>query len=274
MGPMRNVVAGAVAAALAAVAVLSWPERNAGQAGQDVRMASEEVTDTGDWASDGTPDFLRLDERRDREAFRRWFTFLAEIQYFVEPEQRPVEIKDCSSLIRHAYREALREHSGGWASEANLPLLPASDSVTKYQYPHTPLGAGLFRVKPGPFRTEDLRNGAFLQFADAATLWRFNTHVVGRDLRQASPGDMLFFRPEGNGDRFHSMIYLGPSQVRKDGRKYVIYHTGPEGTDPGVMKKLTVEELMSFPRAEWRPVAENRAFLGVGRWNVLREEAH
>ena len=31
---------------------------------------------------DGTPDFLRLDDDNDRRAFRRWFTYIAEAQYF------------------------------------------------------------------------------------------------------------------------------------------------------------------------------------------------
>ncbi len=38
--------------------------------------------DAADSAGDGTPDFLRLDDPDDQRAFRRWFTFLAETQYF------------------------------------------------------------------------------------------------------------------------------------------------------------------------------------------------
>jgi uncharacterized protein YfaT (DUF1175 family) len=71
-----------------------------------------------DWAGDGTPVFLRLDTERDQRAFRRWFTFLAEVQYFVKPPDRPIEIKDCAALIRYAYREALRR-------QVSVPLHPA-----------------------------------------------------------------------------------------------------------------------------------------------------
>jgi len=226
--------------------------------------------DEGDLAGDGTPDFLRLDEQRDQEAFRRWFTFLAEVQFFMAPKSRPAEIKDCSSLIRYAYREALREHGGDWAEAARLPVLPALSPVSKYNYPHTPLEADLFRVKPGPFRAVDLKNGSYLQFADAETLWRYNTHPVGRELRRALPGDMLFFRRSAEQTSFHSMIYLGRSQVQPDRREYVVYHTGPDGDDPGRMKRLTVEELLNYPQPGWRPVRENRAFLGIGRWNILK----
>jgi uncharacterized protein YfaT (DUF1175 family) len=66
------------------------------------------------------------------------------------------------------------------------------------------------------------------------------------------------------------MIYLGESMVRPDGQRYIVYHTGPDGSDPGEVRRLTVEELQQFPRAEWRPAGSNPGFLGVSRWNILR----
>lgn len=225
-----------------------------------------------DSAADGTPDFLRLQDDRDQSAFRRWFAFLAEVQYFRPAAARPAEIVDCAALLRYAYREALRRHDGPWADSAALPIAPAFDSVIKYQYPYTPLAAALYRVKPGVFRPSDLA-GTFLQFADAQTLWRFNTHALGRDLSRAQPGDLLFFRQERDHATFHSMIYVGRSLVRDDGRRYVVYHTGPEGSNPGEVRRLSIEELQQFPRAEWRPLTGNPGFLGVSRWNILRKAA-
>src|ERR1039458_5966498 len=102
-----------------------------------------------DTYQDGTPDFLRLDDDRDRLAFRRWFTFLAETQYFQAADARPAEIKDCAALIRYAYRETFRAHDAGWAEEAGVPVVPAFDPPGKYHYPYTPLAAGLFRVRAG-----------------------------------------------------------------------------------------------------------------------------
>jgi uncharacterized protein YfaT (DUF1175 family) len=236
--------------------------------------ATTELTalpDARDSSEDGTPDSLRLDDDHDRAAFRRWFTYLGELQYFQSPEARPAEIDDCAALIRYAYREALRAHDGAWADGANLPMLPAFDSVTKYQYPYTPLGAALFRVRRGPFRESDAAGGAFLQFANAQTLWTFNTYTAGRSLAHALPGDLLFFRHRTGRMEFHSMIYLGPSQIRPDGRRYVLYHTGPSGANPGEIRRLTVEEISQFPQAEWRPLASNPDFLGVSRWNILRK---
>ncbi len=234
------------------------------------RAAVELALDSRDSAEDGTPDFLRFEDEHDRQAFRRWFTFLAEAQYFQPERERPAEITDCAALIRYAYREALVSHDGAWAATARLPLVPALESPAKYEYPQTPLGPALFRVRPGPFRASDLADGTFLQFADAHTLWRYNSHFISRDLSRALPGDLLFFRQLAGREPFHSMIYLGASQIRPDGKRYVLYHTGPEGGEPGEIKRLTVEELLQFPQPAWRPVPSNPAFLGVARWNILR----
>jgi len=224
---------------------------------------------SADSREDGTPDFLRLDDEHDRLAFRRWFTFLAEAQYFQTPEARPAEISDCAALIRYAYREALHAHDSAWAAAAHVPVLPALDAVGKYRYPHTPLGAALFRVRPGPFRASDINDGAFAQFADAQTLWRRNTHFVSRSIAAARPADLLFFRQESGDERFHSMIYLGESQIRRDGERYIVYHTGPRDGDPGEIRRLSVGELTRFPQPEWRPLESNSSFLGVYRWNIL-----
>ena len=46
------------------------------------------------------------------------------------------------------------------------------------------------------------------------------------------PGDLLFFRHEAGRMPFHSMIWLGESQLRQDGQRYVLYHTGPDAGGP------------------------------------------
>jgi hypothetical protein len=225
--------------------------------------------DAADSEGDGTPDFLRLESESDRQAFLRWFTFLAEAQYFQKPELRPAEIDDCAALIRYAYRESLRQHDGGWARDAALPLVPGLESVTKYQYPHTPLGAALFRIRPGPFLPADLADGAFAQFADAGALLRFNTHRVAR----AEPGDLFFFQRRQSEMPFHSMIYLGRSQIAEDREEYVVYHTGPDRGHAGEIRRIPLKELLRHPDPRWRPVEGNPVFLGAYRWNILRKAA-
>ena len=226
--------------------------------------------ETSDSFGDGTPDFLRLADSTDRQAFRGWFTLLAESQYF-RGGKLPREVQDCASLLRYSYREALRQHDSVWANSASIVMSAAPGELRQYHYPNTPLGASLFRVRAGAFAPDDLHNGAFAQFADAKTLWRDNTYIVGREVSQARPGDLLFFQQSGHDLPFHAMIFLGPSRIEHGPGLYVVYHTGPEGKSAGEVRRLSVSELMSFPDARWRPVSSNPGFLGVYRWNILRE---
>jgi uncharacterized protein YfaT (DUF1175 family) len=211
----------------------------------------------------GTPDLLRLDDARDRDVFRRWFAFLAEVQYFSPAAERPGEIVDCAALVRYAYREALRRHDTEWATSAHLPVVPAFDSVRKYNFPRTPVGPALFR----------LDGGAFGQFADAETLQRFNTFFLARHMQGAQRGDLIFFRRVNGRVTFHTMIFIGASQVAPNGVSYVVYHTGPDGGAAGEIRRLAINELLRYPDPEWRPVAENPNFLGVFRWNILRTDS-
>jgi uncharacterized protein YfaT (DUF1175 family) len=231
---------------------------------------NESVPALSDSADDGTPDFLRLDTEEDQRSFRRWFTFLAEVQFFTPAKQRTPEIRDCAALLRYCYREALRSHDSAWAAQCQLLLLPAAESVRKYQYPFTPLRANLFRLQSGPFTPGDLNAGRFGQFANAKTLREFNTFLVSRDVKRASPGDLLFYRRVGTPAVYHSMIFIGRSQITPSPFTYVVYNTGPEGASEGEMRRLTISDLMQFPDPQWRPIAANPQFLGVYRWNILR----
>jgi uncharacterized protein YfaT (DUF1175 family) len=231
------------------------------------------VFDPSDTYSDGTPDFLRLHTTQDRQAFRAWFIAIAEHQADQPPTQLPPEINDCAALLRFAYREAVHVHDESWLSAHALES--SAPSIRQYAYPQTPLGANLFRVRPGPFFPADLDNGSFAQFADAQTLMQDNTYLVGRDLRLARPGDLIFYRqlqqdspydvpgaPRYHSP-FHSMIFCG-------GRG-VVYHTGPINHGKGEMRRLLLSDLLHHPDARWRPLKENANFLGVYRWNILRE---
>lgn len=227
-----------------------------------------DATDTG---GDGTPDFLHLSDSVDRAAFRFWFTFLAETAYARPAPERNVEIQDCAALARFAYREALSEHNAEWANRLRLDFVPGAQAVSRYVYPATPLAAALFRVTPGAFLPSDLHNGAFAQFADAETLRRRNTHFVSRELEEAQPGDVLFYRQVEQNQPHHVMIYLGRSRYEPGDRDFVVYHTGPSGRDPGEIRRPQVEEMLAHPSPRWRPVEGNPNYLGVYRWNILQE---
>jgi uncharacterized protein YfaT (DUF1175 family) len=231
--------------------------------------ALESQISFADSAGDGTPDFLRLDSSYDREAFRRWFSFLAEVQYF-SPSARPAEIVDCAALVRYAFREALRRHDSAWAASARLVLAPGFGSIEKYSFPHTPLGPALFRLRPGPFLRSDIESGAFGQFANAESLYRFNTFFVSREFAAAQRGDLLFFRRPTERMPFHTMIFIAGSQIAADRNAWVVYHTGPNADDPGEIRRLSATELLRFPDPQWRPITANPYFLGIYRWNILR----
>jgi uncharacterized protein YfaT (DUF1175 family) len=231
--------------------------------------------DSEDRFTDGTPDFLRLNSTFDQVAFRRWFTLIAEYQALREPKSIPTEINDCAALLRYAYRNALRSHDSAWIRESQILPPTALPTIEKYQYPFTPLGSSLFRVREGAFQLGDLKDGTFAEFADAKTLKNFNTYFVSRNIHAALPGDLLFYRQLEQNSPFHSMVFVGRSQWVQDSgpqsaEDVVVYHTGPIGKGRGEMRRMNLAELQRFPSPRWRPFPGNDNFLGVFRWNILR----
>ena len=84
------------------------------------------------------------------------------------------------------------------------------------------------------------------------------------------PGDLLFFRQFEQRSPFHSMIFVGHSEWGP-GEDWVVYHTGSDGAWAGEIRRVPLRSLLEHPDARWRPVAGNANFLGVYRWNILRE---
>jgi uncharacterized protein YfaT (DUF1175 family) len=237
--------------------------------GGSVALTVSFTEDSHDTFSDGTPDWMRLHTAADREAFRRSFTALAEQIADTPAAKLPPEIVDCASLLRFAYREALMRHDDRWYAHLPPGQTPQLETVQQWNYPYTPLGAGLFRVHPGPFSHEDLHNGAFAQFADAKTLHLDDAYLVSRDLRAARPGDLIFYRVLEQDSQYHSMILSGEQS------EWAVYHTGPvhdrQGEHPGEMRRVLLQDLVHHPDPRWRPIPGNPNFLGVYRWNILRE---
>jgi len=219
---------------------------------------------------DGFPDAARLDGPRDRESFVRWATFLAEALYYRPSPRALEEVQDCAALIRYAYRNALMAHHSTWRRSAELPFDPGFGDVREFSYPQWPLGRGLFRTRPGPFALADVENGAFAEFADAASLLHFNTFPVSREVAAAQPGDLLFFYQPGQNQPYHSMMFVGASHFQPQGDDWLIYHTGDVSGEGGEVRHLRLSVLMQHPEPRWRPVEANPAFLGVYRFNLLR----
>jgi len=215
--------------------------------------------------ADGTPDFLRLTDPADQAAFRQWFTAIADYQAIRPGADVPPEITDCAGLLRYAYREALKRHDETWFAATGMEVATLPGEIRAWRYPETPLGASLFRVRLGRFEPADAANGAFAQFADAKTLVERNATLVSRNVREAQPGDLLFYRQFGQSSPWHSMIV-----TRIGGQPAVVYDTGEDHGKSGELRRVTLAELLDHPQPQWRPVASNLNFLGVYRWNILR----
>jgi uncharacterized protein YfaT (DUF1175 family) len=107
------------------------------------------------------------------------------------------------------------------------------------------------------------REGRPSAFADAESLIEQSFRWLGRDHATAQllhDGDLLAFRQDpGDGSEpvFHLMI------VARRERTWVVYHPGSQNQ---AVRAGPLDELKRGAPLEWRPVPENRAFLGFYRW--------
>lgn len=222
--------------------------------------------------NDGIPDTAELRTFQDRDSFRRWFTAIAEIQFYQLSDQWNAEQRDCAGLARFAIREALRRHDRVWFQKMGQGYETVAPDVGGFDLDHNPLGEKIFRTDFGSFHESDLRNGRFSEFADGRTLKNFNSVFVSRDRREAQAGDLLFFyQPWVQKYPFHVMIFLGAPRIAPNGSAdWVVYHTGSSPTDQGTVKKVELSVLDHHPDPRWRPVASNKNFLGFYRLKILQ----
>ena len=222
--------------------------------------------------NDGIPDAAELRTFQDRDNFRRWFTTIAETQFYQLSDQWNAEQRDCAGLVRFAIREALRRHDRLWFQKMGPGYETVAPDVTGFDLDQNPLGEKIFRTDFGSFNESDLRNGRFSEFADGRSLKNFNSVFVSRDRREAQPGDLLFFyQPWVQKYPFHVMIVLGAPHIAPNGAQdWVVYHTGSSPTDKGTVKKVQLSVLDRHPDPRWRPVASNKNFLGFYRLKILQ----
>jgi uncharacterized protein YfaT (DUF1175 family) len=249
----------------------SWPPEAAESAPAATAAPATTVT-SSDGDADGIPDAAELHTHNDRENFRRWFTGIAEQQFYEPSKEWNAEQRDCAGLVRFAWREALRRHDRRWLARMGAGYEAFAPDVRAYTLDGGLLGERLFRTTFGPFRETDLRDDTFAEFADARTLKNFNAEFVGRDRREARPGDLVFFhQPWAQRYPYHVMIFVGPARSEPDSEyDWVVYHTGNSATDKGEVRKLRLAVLDHHPDRRWRPVAHNRNFLGFYRLKILQ----
>ncbi len=222
--------------------------------------------------SDGLPDAAELQSFSDRENFRRWFTFIAETQFYSLSDQWNAEQRDCAGLVRFAWREALRRHDRLWFQKMGPGYTSIAPDVGRNTLEQGPLGEKLFRTSFGSFKDGDLTNGTFSEFSDARSLKNFNTTFISRDRHAAQPGDLLFFyQPWVQKFPYHVMLFLGEATVGENNHAHdwVVYHTGASPTDEGTVKKVELSVLDHHPNKRWRPIESNSNFLGFYRLKIL-----
>ena len=229
------------------------------------------VTRLNDSDLDGIPDGAELHSFADRENFRRWFTAVAEMQFYRLSDEWNAEQRDCAGLVRFSWREALRTHDRIWFLKMGAGYEGLAPDVRAYDLEHGLLGETLFRTAYGSFKESDLDGQAFSEFADARTLKNFNTVFVSRDRRQAQPGDLLFFyQPWVQKYPYHVMLFLGRPKFAAEGASdWVVYHTGARPEDGGTVKKVRLAVLDEHPDRRWRPRENNPDFLGFYRLKIL-----
>ena len=108
-------------------------------------------------------------DAQDRAAFLAWFTLLADAQFY----RADSDVTDCAALVRHAAREALRDHTPEWQRRIAIPGGHVRPALRAH-----PIAAGdslpLFRVS-------DTTPARYAEFADARTILRLNASLVSRD---------------------------------------------------------------------------------------------
>jgi uncharacterized protein YfaT (DUF1175 family) len=222
--------------------------------------------------NDGIPDAAELQTFMDRENFRKWFTLIAEGQFYQLSDQWKAEQRDCAGLVRFAWREALRNHDRAWFQKMGPGYAPVAPDVARYSLEQGPLGEKIFRTNFGSYKDGEAANGTFSEFADGRSLKNFNAKFISRDRREAQPGDLLFFyQPWVQKFPYHVMIFLGGAKLGggHQGNDYVVYHTGSSPTDEGTVKKVELSILDHHPNKRWRPVESNSNFLGFYRLKIL-----
>ncbi|ELN2579206.1 DUF1175 family protein, partial [Enterobacter kobei] len=139
----------------------------------------------------------------------------------------------------------LKKHDAKWLRSNGLSnrYLPPELDITDAQ-----------RQLAQHWQQGDGRTGPYVS---AALLIQHNTHLIGRNINQARPGDLLFF---DQGDDQHLMIWMG---------QFIAYHTGTVTPTDNGMRAVSVQQLMMWNDTRWIPDHSNPNFIGLYRLNFL-----
>ncbi|NUU34426.1 DUF1175 domain-containing protein [Pseudomonas sp. C2B4] len=180
------------------------------------------------------------------QVFRAWFVRIAQEQLSQGPSPRWYQ-QDCAGLVRFAANEALKVHDEKWLRSNGLS--------NRYLPPELQLSD----AQRGLAQQWQQGSGKVGPYVNAIKLIQFNSQLVGRDVAQARPGDLMFF---DQGDDQHLMIWMG---------RYIAYHTGTTTPTDNGMRSASLQQLMTWKDTRWIPDAANPNFIGVYRLNFLSQ---
>jgi uncharacterized protein YfaT (DUF1175 family) len=192
-------------------------------------------------ATNATP-LLNAEQSR---IFRQWFLLIVQDQLQRPPNPR-WQHRDCAGLVRFAVAESLREHDMAWRQANGFTGRPLPPELVLDAKVRVALKG--WRV-PGQEEKSD--------FAAAAALVQNNTNLVGREVLQARPGDLVYF---DQGEDQHVMIWTGSGFA---------YHTGAESDREKKIRYVPYTEMLKWKDARWWPVEDNPNFDGVYRFSFL-----
>lgn len=113
----------------------------------------------------------------------------------------------------------------------------------------------------------DSWNSEKVHFANAELLISKNFVKIADEINESiETGDILAFRREDQKkeDQWHLMILMESPWEQK--KWLVTYHNGARDEAGGV-KKVWLTDLQTTERESWKPVKENKNYVGVYRWN-------
>jgi hypothetical protein len=117
------------------IGIASTPlKREPGFISPESNSPSNNRTELIDSDNDGIPDLIELRSFQDRDSFRRWFTAIAETQFYQLNDQWNAGQRDCAGLARFAMREALRRHDRIWFQKMG----PAYQTVAMAGFQNSP----------------------------------------------------------------------------------------------------------------------------------------
>ena len=178
------------------------------------------------------------------QIFRAWFVRIAQEQLRQGPSPRWYQ-QDCVGLVRFAANEALKVHDAKW--------LHANGLSNRYLPPELQLSDAQRALA----QSWEQGGGKRGPYVNAIKMIQFNSQLVGRDLNQARPGDLMFF---DQGDDQHLMIWMG---------RDIVYHTGTTTPTDNGMRAVSLQQLMTWKDTRWIPDDANPNFIGIYRLNFL-----